>query len=242
MIFLLLLLIMSFTYYYNSNQPIKISDNTKKIANTSFLDNGSLWEYNSIIYFFNLIPKDKPVNIIDIGANVGLYSLYAKYLSNAHFYSFEPFDINYNLLNENILLNDISNVNTYKIALGEKECKSILNTCISHNGLHTMGDNPLRFNDIKPVEIDVNTLDNIFFNNDITVDYIKIDTEGYEYYILKGGEKTIKKYKPIIQIEYNVTNMKQCNITPDELNNYINNELEYKILNLIDEELIIIPK
>ncbi len=104
-----------------------------------------------------------------------------------------------------------------------------------------MGDNPLRFNDIKPVEIDVNTLDNIFFNNNITVDYIKIDTEGYEYYILKGGENTIKKNKPIIQLEYNVTNMKQCNITPKQLMNYINNELNYKIYNLTDEELIIIP-
>jgi len=200
--------------------------------------------YGNIIqlyFFFDLIPKDKSVNIVDIGANVGLYSLYAKYLPNAHFYSFEPFDINYNLLNENILLNNITNINTYKIALGEKECKSILNTCISHNGLHTMGDNPLRFNDIKPVEIDVNTLDNIFFNNNITVDYIKIDTEGYEYYILKGGENTIKKNKPIIQLEYNVTNMKQCNITPKQLMNYINNELNYKIYNLTDEELIIIP-
>jgi FkbM family methyltransferase len=232
---------MPFIYYYNNNEPIKISDNTKKIANTSFLDNGSLSEYDSIILFFNIIPKDKKINIIDIGANAGLYSLYAKYSPNAHFYSFEPFDINYNLLIENILLNDIKNINTYKIALGDKECKSILNTCTSHSGLHTMGNNPLRFNDIKPVEIDVNTIDNIFFNNNINVDYIKIDTEGYEYYILKGGEKTIKKNKPIIQIEYNVTNMKQCNITPKQLMNYINNELGYKIYNLTNEELIIIP-
>jgi FkbM family methyltransferase len=233
---------MPYTYYYNSNQPIQITDNTKKIANTCFLDNGLLWEYQSIIFFFDLIKKDTKVNIIDIGANVGLYSLYAKYLPNAHFYSFEPFNITYNLLNENILLNDINNITTYNLALGDKQCKTILNTCISHNGLHTMGNNPLRFNDIKPVEIDVNTLDNLFFNNNIKVDYIKIDTEGYEFYILKGGEKTIKTYKPIIQLEYNIINMKQCNITPQQLINYINNELQYKIYNLSDEELIIIPK
>ena len=139
-------------------------------------------------------------------------------------------------------INDITNITTYKIALGDKQCKSILNTCISHSGLHTMGDNLLRFNDIKQVEVDVDTLDNIFFNNNINVDYIKIDTEGYEYYILKGGEKTIKKNKPIIQLEYNIINMKQCNIISEELINYINNELEYKIYNLTGEELIIIPK
>jgi len=232
---------MPFTYYYKKDEPIEITDNTKKYPNTSFLDNGQLWEHPSIIIFFDLISKDKLVNIVDIGANVGLYSLYAKYLPNAHFYSFEPFDNNYNLLNENILLNNITNITTYKVALGDKQSKSILNTCLSQNGLHTMGNNPLRFNDIKKVEIDVNTLDNIFFNNNIKVDYIKIDTEGYEYFILKGGEQTIKTYKPIIQLEYNATNMKQCNITPKQLMNYINNELNYKIHNLTDEELIIIP-
>jgi len=232
---------MSLTYYYNSNQPIKITENTKKLMNAAFLNNGLLWEYESIIIFFDLIPKNKKVNIIDIGANVGLYSLYAKYLPNAHFYSFEPYDINYNLLNENILLNNINNITTYQLALGDKECKSILNTCISHNGLHTMGNTPLRFNDIKPIEINVNTLDNLFFNNNIQVDYIKIDTEGYEYYILKGGEQTIKTNKPIIQLEYNIINMKQCDITPKQLMNYINNELNYKIYNLTVEELIIIP-
>ena len=195
----------------------------------------------SINVFFNLVDKTRKVNIIDIGASVGLYSLYAKYLPNSHFYSYEPFEFNYMLLNENIKLNNITNVSTFKLALGDKKDKAILNTCLYHNGLHTMGSNPLRFTDINPVEIEVDTIDNIFFNNNIDVDYIKIDTEGYEYKILKGGEKTIKKNKPIIQLEYHETNMKQCNITPSELMNYID-ELDYKIHIFIDEEMIIIPK
>ena len=57
---------------------------------------------------------------------------------------------------------------------------------------------------------------------------------------MKGGEKTIKKYKPIIQLEYNEINMTQCNINAKQLLNYIN-ELGYKQYNLIAEELIIIP-
>ena len=36
-----------------------------------------------------------------------------------------------------------------------------------------------------------------------------------------GGEKTIKKYKPIIQLEFNETNMRQCNIKPEQLLNYV---------------------
>lgn len=69
------------------------------------------------------------------------------------FFSFEPFEQSYNLLNENLKLNDIHNVNTHNIALSDVCGTSTLNTSISHNGFHTLGENPLRFTDIKPVQI-----------------------------------------------------------------------------------------
>ena len=84
----------------------------------------------------------------------------------------------------------------------------------------------------------LDTLDNIFYDHDICVDYIKIDTEGHEYFILQGGEKTIKKYRPMIQLEYNEINMQQCNVLPNELNNLIH-DLGYKKIEMISEELYI---
>jgi hypothetical protein len=231
---------MPYEYNYNDIECISVTNTTVDYGNSSFSKNGEIREKKSLNYFYNLINKNDKVNIVDIGANVGLYSLYAKYLPNSQFYSFEPFKFTYDLLNDNIKINNINNVKTYNIGLSDNKGKTILNVCLSHDGLSTMGENPLRFNDIHPVEVEIDTLDNIFYNNDIKVDFIKIDTEGYEYNILKGGEKTIKKYKPIIQLEYNVTNMKQCNINPEQLLNYIN-ELGYKQHNLIDEELIIVP-
>jgi len=229
-----------YMFDYTKNENILVTSKTVDYGNSSFKKNTVIWEKESLNYFFNLIDKNKKVNIIDIGANVGLYSLYAKHLPNSQFYSYEPFKFTYNLLNDNIKLNNITNIETYNIGLSDKKGKKILNVCLSQDGLNTMGENPLRFNDIYPVEVETDTLDNIFYNNNINVDYIKIDTEGYEYYILKGGEKTIKKYKPIIQLEFNATNLQQCNITPKELHNYIN-ELGYKIDSLINEELIIVP-
>jgi len=229
-----------YIFEYIDNNKILVTDKTVDYGNSSFQKNTEIWEKESLNYFFNLIKKNEKVNIVDIGANVGLYSLYAKYLPNSQFYSYEPYKFTYDLLNENIKLNNITNVNTYNIGLGDKKGKTILNVCLSNDGLNTMGTNPLRFNDISSIEVEIDTLDNIFYNNNIKVDYIKIDTEGYEYNILKGGEKTIKKYKPIIQLEYNETNMKQCNINSSDLNNYII-ELGYKNHNLTSEELIIVP-
>jgi FkbM family methyltransferase len=235
---------MSKTYYYfnDPKYPIQVSEDTLKITPSTFLESGEMWESESLKTFYNYIDNTKNYTIIDIGAQSGLYSLYAKYLPLSTFYSFEPFPETYKLLNENLLLNDINNVNTYNLGLSNKSGTTLLNTCISHNGLHTLGNNPLRFNDIKKIEININTIDNLFYDKNIDVNFIKIDTEGYEYYILQGGLKTIKKYKPLIQIEWNLTNLKQCEVDPDIFMNFINNTLEYKILIHHNEELIIASK
>ena len=210
------------TFYYLNNRKlnIQVTQQTLEITPYTFMANGNMWEQASVRQFFDCI-NDESCNIIDIGAQSGLYSLYAKFLPNTTFYSFEPFLDTYNLLNDNLKLNNITNVNTYNIGISNTKGITKLNTCIKHNGLHTMGEKPLRFNDIKSVEINTDTLDNLFYSKNIPVHFIKIDTEGWEYYILKGGELTIKKYKPIIQLEYNKTNMKQCNVTEIMLNNLL---------------------
>ena len=233
----------TYIYEYNENENEQILVTCKTVdygGNGSFRKNTEIWEKQSLNYFYNLIDKNNKVNIVDIGASVGLYSLYAKHLPNSQFYSYEPYKFTYDLLNDNIKLNNITNVQTYNIGLSDKKGPTILNVCLPGDGANTMGSIPLRFTDPFPIEVETDTLDNIFYNNNIKVDFIKIDAEGWEYHILKGGEKTIKTYKPIIQLEYNETNMKQCDIKPEQLLNYIN-ELGYKQHNLIGEELIIVP-
>jgi len=163
---------MSYVFEYNDNERILVTNKTVDYGNSSFKKNSEIWEKKSLNYFYNLIDKNNKVNIVDIGANVGLYSLYAKFLPNSQFYSYEPYKFTYDLLNDNIELNNITNVQTYNIGLSDKKGKTILNVCLSQDGLNTMGVNPLRFNDIHHVEVEINTLDNIFYNNNIKVDFI----------------------------------------------------------------------
>ena len=73
------------------------------------------------MYFYERVfatKKDKIV-IVDIGAQTGLYTLFAKFVDNATFYAFEPFVSSFNALNENIKLNNISNVKTFNIAISD---------------------------------------------------------------------------------------------------------------------------
>jgi len=226
-------------YYFNDlKYPIFVSNETTKITKYTFQENGELWENKSIKQFYQNIDPTKEYNIIDIGAQSGLYSLYAKYLPNSTFYSFEPFPETFKLLNDNISLNGITNVKTFDYAISDKTGTAILNTCISHNGLHTLGQNVKRFKDIKSIECKTITLDDFFYKNDIPVNFIKIDTEGFEYFILKGGINTIKKYKPIIQLEWSEINMSQCNITINMMENLLQ-EINYKKMSFVEEEMLI---
>ncbi len=49
-------------------------------------------------------------------------------------------------------------------------------------------------------EIEVATLDNLFYDKNIPVSYIKIDVEGEDFNTLKGAENLIKKNKPTIAV------------------------------------------
>lgn len=229
----------TYHYYNDTNFSFEVTPETSEITRYTFYPDGNLWEQDSMKYFYNMVPKDKEVNIIDVGAQSGLYTLYAKFLPNSTFYSFEPFKKTYDLLNENIKLNNLQNVHTFNLGLSNEKGEIILNTSASHNGLHTCGNNPLRFSDVIPISIEVDKIDNLFYDKGIPVHFIKIDTEGWEINVLRGGLKTIKKYKPYIQLEWNETNMRQCNISESELNNLIVNEMGYVRENLINEELFI---
>lgn len=229
-----------YCYFNNENYRFKVSDKTLELTPYTFQVNNQLWENESIEEFYKNISPNEKFNIVDIGAQSGLYTLFAKFLPNSTFYSFEPFPPTFALLNENIELNKITNVKTFNLGISNKKEKLTLNSCINHNGLHTMGQTPMRFSDIKPIEVDVDTLDNLFYEKNIPVHFIKIDTEGWEYNILLGGINTIKTYKPIIQLEWNETNLKQCGFESSQLENLIK-DMGYKVFKKINEELFICP-
>lgn len=239
----------TFYYFNNKNYPINVTNDTVKYTGATFSINGELWENASMLKFFELVVlntnTNTKINIIDVGAQSGLYSLFIKHLKNTHIYSFEPFPLSFKLLNDNIKLNNLDetgNIETFQMGISNTKEKKILNVCKSHNGLHTLGSGQKRFKDTEKieVEIEVDTIDNLFYNQ-IRVHFIKIDTEGWELHVLEGAIETIKKYRPIIQVEWSLVNMSQCNINENQLIDFLD-KLEYKRYDLTGEEAIYIPK
>jgi FkbM family methyltransferase len=87
----------------------------------------------------------------------------------------------------------------------------------------------------------IRALDNIKFEH---VDLMCIDTEGYELFVLKGGEHTIMKHRPVMVIEFHHRNLSQkfFNVSPKTTEDYIDH-LGYRyVKNLNKVDRLYIPK
>ncbi|HEV8286795.1 MAG TPA: FkbM family methyltransferase [Chitinophagaceae bacterium] len=143
--------------------------------------------------------------VIDIGAHIGLFSVCASQLagSSGRVYSFEPAPATHNLLLKTISINKKKGIILpRKEGIGEKESTVFFNVSdIEGDNSNTIinYENDRKDRNLKKIEINITSIDNFVQQNNITkVDFVKIDAEGYEYRVLKGGIRTLKSFKPFI--------------------------------------------
>lgn len=153
---------------------------------------------------FNFIYKNnffsKPFIFVDIGCNIGIYTLIIgkKFKNCKHIFSFEPILESYNSLRSNIKKNTIENItSTFNFALSNKEGKAKMTSFKKKNQIQLT-----KFEINKKGDVDVQTkmFDNLYkFNNEYI--FIKCDVEGHEYKIIEGMKNTLKRNNCLLQIE-----------------------------------------
>ena len=149
-----------------------------------------------------------PLNSIfwDIGANVGLYSCYAAKSRNSIVYAFEPSIFNIEILARNIFLNGLTkNITIVPLPLTDKIAVNELNMTSTEWGgaLSTFGESyGQNGTEIKKIfsfkTIGISMADAVNLLNIPQPDYIKIDVDGIEHLILKGGLSVLKNVKGLI--------------------------------------------
>lgn len=140
------------------------------------------------------------MKVIDVGANIGYYSMIAsKHIGpNGVVYAFEPDQENYDLLKQNINLNNLSNVKPYQLALSNKTGEETLYLSSYNKGDHRLyqPENANR----KTVTINATTLDDFCHQQQLQkIDIIKIDVQGAEGLVLEGM-KTVIRNNPKLTI------------------------------------------
>ena len=153
----------------------------------------------------------------DIGANIGLYSCYAAIARKCNVFAFEPSVFNLESLARNIYLNDlVGKVTIVPLPLSDSPQISTLNMTSTEWGGALSSFGQLYGDDGQPMKkiFDFRTI-GLTMNDAIHLlripqpEYIKMDVDGIEHLIIRGGEEVLRKVKGLL-IEVNEDFEKQA--------------------------------
>lgn len=163
-----------------------------------------LYDYDEMNFLLRYLRAED--SFLDIGANVGVYTLLAaSKIRSGYIYSFEALSKNYTRLQENLQINQFEQVKTYELAvsnqtgsvalnLAEGDSKPFITSTITNN----------------TIAVSTDTLDNLLQNQPIAnLTLAKMDIEGAELLALKGAVSLLKKQCPqvwILEINDSVNN------------------------------------
>jgi FkbM family methyltransferase len=163
--------------------------------------------------------KDKII-FWDIGANIGLYSIYNSLKNkNSQTISFEPSTSNLRVLSRNISINNLQNrIKIFPIPLTYNKNKFLVmreGQFIEGGALNSFGKNynfeGKNFRSKMNYTIFGTNINYLIDSNILEIpDYIKIDVDGTEHLILKGGDKYLRNQKiKSLSIEINENFLEQ---------------------------------
>jgi FkbM family methyltransferase len=209
--------------------------------------------------------------ILDVGANVGFYTVALgnhskKAFQNYTIHAFEPVKVNFDRLLHNIELNELQqqDIHMYNTALGNEEGRITLqigtNSELSstNNAMWIKGE--IEKNRGLSCSSEITKLDTFAQQNELRAcDLIKVDIEGAELEFLLGGKDFINCYRPIILSEFNPYCAKQfgysfkeiCELASDweyELykqkgrKNFVNIDENYDLFNLTNFLMVPLEK
>jgi FkbM family methyltransferase len=179
------------------------------------LKGGKPWEPHFRTVVQHLIKESDTV--IDCGANFGYNAvLMGKQIGpTGKLVAFEPQRIINQQLCGNMILNNIYNASIIQTALGSEPGETTMSPVAYENGWVNIGDTSVGDGGEA---VDVRTLDELQIQS---LNFIKMDVQGYELFALQGGKKLIKQTLPDIFIEIEEHQLAKFNVTKDQLVNYI---------------------
>lgn len=169
------------------------------------VSNGLLKEkYPELFYLENIIKSGYVC--LDIGANVGYYSVFmSKYAGEKGVvHAVEPVALFAKIFRKNTSNYGGKNIVLHETALGKSSGMLLMGTplidgVLRHGLTHVLSDNEDRTG-MQTYQVPVSVPDELFASLE-RLDFVKCDVEGYETQLFPLFLETLKKFKPLIQIE-----------------------------------------
>lgn len=215
-----------------------ISPVDERIAPVEILNLGET-EKGEIKLWKNLLERNygEAFTMIDIGANIGWNSMnMAKFFPKSRIYSFEPIPETYATLLVNLALNGLTNIKAIQVGFSDHDqfATFYYDQQLSANASLA---NLSQKKKIAKVKMKLVTLDKYCQQELIKPDFLKVDVEGAELFVLKGAEQIIAQAHPIIFAEMLRKWSKKFNYHPNEIIKFLDN-LGYRCFILRKNRLI----
>jgi FkbM family methyltransferase len=196
---------------FGKQQILAVEASLQSIVTLVLLGAGAWFEAEMEFWQDSLQPG---MTVIDVGANVGVYTFSAaeKVGAEGKVYAIEPFSGCVRCLQETCRVNQIDWV---KVCAGAASGRSgtarlSLNTASELNEIVPTDNNPSTPNAYE--EVECFTLDSLIEAENLQqVDFLKIDAENHEMAVLSGSDKLLTKFSPVILYE-NIAGTKGANL------------------------------
>lgn len=191
----------SYPFYWSTHSP-----ELDPIRTTSF-EKGNYYEFQLSMRVIEAIEEGKKngdeVIFLDVGANIGWFSLLARSYGATNVYSFEPNPVNVLRMCESLTLNhwkEDDSVHIMQMGVGNKDEKKILHQFNPNPGAYTFDE--VRVSNYKDKEkavgeFQIKKLDTFaeemgWFQRKQRIAFFKLDVEGYEHAVIEGARKLIE--------------------------------------------------
>jgi FkbM family methyltransferase len=180
----------------------------------------SLIKYGQYEHFISkLVPRllHSDSAVLDIGANIGYYSVLVTKYTHGAVYAFEPEPANYNILLNNLALNACTTVKPLQLAVGDRAgaIDFFLNPFNAGDHRCFAGDEGNR----EKITVAMKPVDEVLAGNpdQARIGLIKIDVQGFELMAVRGMVRTLES-NPAVNVltEFESASMREAGYAPAE--------------------------
>lgn len=166
---------------------------------------GGCFEPNEFAFLSKMLRPG--MTFVDVGANDGIYSLFASRRVGAagQVWAFEPSRREFNRLKANLSLNRLANVHAFRVALSNHNGHAELVVAgYGHEGQNTLGAFIYPGVDLLRKErVRVRKLDDVAAERQLRrLDVMKVDAEGAACLVLEGAERLLREMRPLLLLEW----------------------------------------